>query len=199
MILGKLIYKKFWVVVFTILLTFIGTMTQVQAEHQNEKVDGIGINVCNITFSNNSPVEGGIIEIRVTIINNYQMCIKNINLSLYLDRQEISEISEITLNSNESRTFITNWTAKKWNHTIGVLISIKDVSIPKMTFEVGIYVEPKPVGNLNQLIMLFCFIILLMYFVIIIPSLYDSIKSRIKNPKNTKHDSHVNRTYSAKV
>lgn len=170
--------KIFLIVLFTTLLILSGSVTQAQEQYSGIEMDEIGINITKITFSNDDLIEGDIVEINVTIENTGPWAVNNINVSIFVDSQEIANITGIKLKPHEVLTLSCNWTAIKWNHSIGAMISIKGVPLPQLAMERNIYIEPKPIGNIQAILLVLGLMLMIMFPVILVPSIINFLKSK---------------------
>jgi hypothetical protein len=180
MIFGSRNKNVFWIIIAGIfIVALIRMVPQAQAQHQKMQLGTSEILIENIEFSNNEPTEDETVTIYVTVRNNGYQSVNDLTVIIFVDCQEICNITGIDLNANESRTLMFNWTAQKWDHSVGAMSATNDTSLPQTWVEKKIYTEPKPIGEFQTIFMAFLSTLIVLSTMIIIPGIGDFFKANI--------------------
>ena len=141
------------------------------------------INITMLTFSNDDPLEDEEIIISATILNTGSVYLNNITLSFTIDYKVINNVTDLTINVNESKTIDILWHAEKWNHNISVMAYLDGTPLKESMIGKEIYVEAKPIGDISTLILGLIIIFFVVIGIMLIPSLWVALK---KTPKKVK-------------
>ena len=67
------------------------------------------------------------------------------------------------------------WIAEKWGHNISVMISIGNTPLTNTKIGKDIYVDAKPIGNIQSLVLALIIIFIIVIGTSFIPSIWESI------------------------
>lgn len=134
----------------------------------------IDLEVINITFSDQYPIEKNFIKIFAKIKNNGKTSARDILVSFYIDRKLIENITVTLINSTEIKKLVFGWRAIKGNHTIKIIVNenkkIKESNFKNNEMQIEIFVkeakEEKEHSLLIYLIILALIILPLSLFVL---------------------------------
>ena len=101
---------------------------EAQNPPQNPQLD---IEIIDISFSDSAPKEGEEIVVYVEILNNGSVSVSNITITVYVDGEEIENISDIDVEANTSVIVESKWSSEGGTHTISAIISIEGTPITK--------------------------------------------------------------------
>lgn len=82
------------------------------------------IEIIGISFSDSAPNEGEEIVVYTKIVNNGSVSVSNITITVYVDGEEIANISTIGLEANSSAIVESRWSSEGGTHTISATASI---------------------------------------------------------------------------
>jgi hypothetical protein len=168
------------VLVFSALLVSLPlTSAQPNSPHLPSNMDPVAvidIQLTDLTFSNDEPLEDDKVIISVIVSNNGSQRLENISISFYLDMEELGVVSGITIEANESLTVNYTWTAEKWDHIISAMINIADSPLKETTISKEIFVETKPVDDLLSLVLALVSFFVVVLVICCIPSLLRSLR-----------------------
>ncbi len=111
------------------------------------------IKVEKIEFSDGEPMEDDNITITVTVKNNDTMPLQGLTLVFLVDDAEIENISNIRIGAGESKTYKISWKAEGGVHGVSAVLKYNDVMIRKSANNQKLSVKPKPVGDVNSLLL----------------------------------------------
>jgi len=138
------------------------------------------IKITELSFSDDEPLEDSEITIFATVLNIGATRVTNITLSFYLDYDVIRNVTEITINANESIIVNMTWVAEKWNHNISVMASIDDTPLKDSMVGKDIYVEAKPIGDISSLVLALMIIFIIVIGTVFIPSIWMALTNAPK-------------------
>lgn len=138
------------------------------------------IQVLNITFSDDAPMEGDDIIISTYIKNNSPTPIVNITVSFLLNNEVLKNITDISLGANESKLIEYEWTTEKGQQNIGVRLYVGGNLIQSPLVNENIYVEQEPLGDIGTLVLAILAIFIFILILVIIPSIWSAIQPEIK-------------------
>jgi len=172
----KEIKRKIFVTTIIIALAFsaiLVTIPSISAENGGKQVSAPDIKITNISFSDDEPVEDEEITIYATILNNGSMPVSNITITFYVDLKAMGNATDITIKANESIIVNITWVAEKWNHNISAMVSIGDT--PLMNTKIGkdVYVDAKPIGNIQSLVLALIIIFIIVIGTSFMPSIWE--------------------------
>lgn len=130
------------------------------------------IKITELSFSDDKPQEDSKIAIFATVLNNGPMMVTNITVSFYLDYKITRNITDISINANESIIVNMTWVAEKWNHNISVMVSLDDTPLKDSMISQDIYVEAKPIGDISSLVLALVIIFIILIGTAFIPSIW---------------------------
>ena len=145
------------------------------------------IQVLNITFSDDTPMEKDIIIISTYIKNNGSTPITNLTVTFLLNNQEvIKNVTDITVGINESKLVKCEWTTEKGTQNIGIRLYVNGnpIQIPMLTE--NIYVEQEPLGDIETLIYAILVIFIFILTLVILPSIWSAVQPEIKPYEHLK-------------
>jgi len=131
-----------------------------------------------INFSNGNPNEDDKIVIRGTLRNNESREISNITAVFLMDGTEIGNISGLKIEGNGSLVVEQTWWAKKYNHTVSILVNLNGQTLKDSQLSKGIYVEPTPIGDFTTPILLLALLMLMIFLTGVSPSIVERIVNR---------------------
>jgi hypothetical protein len=170
-------------IIIAILLSVI-LMTFLNASAQNGGMQvppsQAPIKITELSFSDDEPLEDSEITIFATVLNSGPLTVTNITFSFYLDHEIIRNITDISINTNESIIVNMTWVAKKWNHNISVMASIDDTPLKDSMVGRDIYVEAKPIGDISSLVLALMIIFIILIGTVFIPSIWMALTNAPK-------------------
>ena len=131
-----------------------------------------------INFSNGNPNEDDKIVIYGTLRNNESRDISNITAVFLIDGKEIGNVSGLKIEGNGSLVVEQTWQAKKYNHTISILVKMNGQILRDSQLSKGIYVEPAPIGDFTTPILLLALLMLMIFLTGVSPSIVERIVNR---------------------
>jgi len=87
----------------------------------------IAVAPSDITFSDNLPREGEIVDVTVTVHNVGVIDVENVKLALYIDNVPTAVGIVPLIEQNSENTISIQWVAEEGYHEVGVLISIEGI------------------------------------------------------------------------
>ena len=106
----------------------------------------VDITIAEIEFSDDKPMEDDEVTIFVTIKNNESFAIENISVIFLDNTDQLDIINGITIDGYQTLTVDYTWTAEKWDHKIGAMLSIEKTPLENTVTYKDISVEAKPIG-----------------------------------------------------
>ena len=152
----KEIKRKLFVTTMIMALTFsiiLVIIPSIGAENGDMPLSTPDIKIMNITFSDDEPVEDEEITIYTTVLNNGSKIMSNITITFFQDYEDMGNITDITIEAKEFVTVNITWIAEKWGHNISVMISIGNTPLTNTKIGKDIYVDAKPIGNIQSLVL----------------------------------------------
>ncbi len=191
---GIKLNKEIKILVITLILTSILVLipsTGAQPGSIMDQPTGMGteVKVLNITFSDDDPMEGDKIVISTYIKNNGPSPVTNITVSIILNNEIIKNITDVTLEANESKLIEYEWTTDKGQQNIGVLLYVNGFPIQNSMVYNSIYVEQEPLGDVATLFFAIIIIFVFVLSLVILPSILTAIRPEIKPYSHKKNAS----------
>ena len=130
------------------------------------------VEIDEISFSDDEPLEGDEITISITISNNEElMDVGNITLVLYIDYEEIENITDIDLEANESEIFEISWETESGTHNVTAMLMLDGMPVTENYEELEVIL-----GDVYTLIFAIIFIIVVVGGTILLPSIFGKMK-----------------------
>jgi len=130
----------------------------------------------NITFSDDSPLEGEMIKISSRIYSNQSIPLGTISVRLLVDQVEVGNITGIVLDTSAGESIDFEWVAEKWTHIVTITAEQGSSPIPTAIVSDSITVEAEPIGDLNTLVSLLSGIALFIMVIVISPSIIARVR-----------------------
>jgi hypothetical protein len=146
----------------------------------NNMEQTIPLEITEISFSDDDPLEDDEITIFATISNTGPVNISNITISYYVDFEVIKNITNYEIGGNESHTINITWKAEKWTHNITVMLTIDDTPLKDTSLSKYISVEAKPIGDFITLVAALILIFVIVSVIVILPSINKAITGKSK-------------------
>ena len=70
------------------------------------------LNITNIAFSDDNPMEGDEVTITATLVNNGTRAVEDVTVNFQLDQQAIGNVTGISIGAGETRDASIAWIAK---------------------------------------------------------------------------------------
>ncbi len=141
----------------------------------------IDLQITDLTFSDDEPLEDDEIVISATIANNGSNQIDNLTIIFLLDNKELRSLTGLVVEANDSLEVNITWTAEKWNHIIGAMLSIGETPLQNTLVTEEISVESKPIGDVRTLILGLIFVFIIIFIISTLPSVWQAIKNKTRN------------------
>ena len=106
------------------------------------------IEIIDISFSDSTPNEGEEIDMFTKILNNGSVSVSNITITVYVDGEEIDNISSVAIEANTSVTVESRWTSEGGTHAISATASIDGTPVTKEPYSEDITVTIGDVPSL---------------------------------------------------
>ncbi|MEW5936403.1 MAG: CARDB domain-containing protein [Candidatus Thermoplasmatota archaeon] len=174
----KEVKMQVFVTMMMLALTFSVTLVStpsISAKNGGKQVSPPDIKITNITFSDDTPVEGEEITIYATVLNNDSMPVGNVTITFYVDSKALGNATDITIKANESIISNITWVAEKWTHNISVMASIGDAQLMNTRIGKEIYADARPIGDTRSLVLALIIIFIIVIGTSFIPSIWESI------------------------
>ena len=172
-----MIYGNANKMIITILAcAIIPGITYVVSQGSGMQAQSMNLNITNITFSDNEPVEGEEIEITAILVNSEFRRLSNISVEFKLDNSELGNVTDIILEPNESRNISITWKAENWEHNVNAMVRMGGIPLVNTMTGREIYVEAKPIGDQSSLV----YVLILIVLVVLVTAITPSIITRIK-------------------
>ena len=141
------------------------------------------VKISELDFSDTEPIEDEEVTIFVTVVNNGTFPVTNLTVIFSIDNEELGRQNGISLEVNGSKLVEYNWTAEKWAHSIGAILSIDETPIKESMVVGELTVEAKPMGDISYLILMLASIFIIILLITLAPSLYAAVTSGSKSTK----------------
>jgi hypothetical protein len=177
------LYRELKVLGLALLLVAILVVlpyTDVSNGQPTEGQPANNIQVLNITFSDDAPMEGEDIVISTYIKNNSPKTVTNITVSFLLNNEVLTNISGITLGINESKLVEYEWTTEKGQQNIGVRLYMNGYLIQTPLVNEKIYVEQEPLGDIGTLVLAILTIFIFILILVILPSIWSAVQPKVE-------------------
>ncbi|MBI4999915.1 MAG: hypothetical protein HZB92_00080 [Euryarchaeota archaeon] len=130
------------------------------------------LQITNVSITGDEFVEDKDITVTVMIFNNGSVAVSNISLMLYLDYEEIWNMTDISLDSNSYTNVSHTWVAEKGYHNVSAMLSINDMPLPSTRAGWNITVQAAPVGDVTTLVAALGVIVLAVFLPTLVQSLH---------------------------
>jgi hypothetical protein len=138
-----------------------------------------GLNVTDISFSDDYPMEGDEITITATLENSGSRAVDNVTVNFQLDQQRaIGNVTGISIGAGETDNVSITWTAEKWDHSITGMVLMGGTPLMDSVLTVAIEVQAEPIGDTAPLFLTLGIIALIIILAIIAPSIWFRIRPR---------------------
>ena len=141
------------------------------------------VKISELDFSDTEPIEDDEVTIFITVVNNGTFPVTNLTVIFSIDNKELGRQNGISLEVNGSKLVEYNWTAEKWAHSIGAILSIDETPIKESMVVGELTVEAKPMGDISYLILMLASIFIIILLITLAPSLYAAVTSGSKSTK----------------
>ena len=137
-----------------------------------------GLNLTEITLSDENPMEGEEVSISVVLTNGGPRSIDNVTVSFQLDSRDIiGNVAAITIEVDESKVIAIPWIVEKWDHVVTGMIIMNGAPLMDRTVSAEIAVRAEPIGDVQSLFLTLGFIMLAVIAVIVAPSIWFRIRT----------------------
>lgn len=135
------------------------------------------LKVKDLQFSDDEPNEDDNITISAIVENNSTMSVQELTLVFLVDGQEIRNISAISLNPGESKSFEVYWKAESGFHNVTALLRYQGVVLRDSVVSKDIGVEPDPVGDIPSLLISIIVVIFFVFATLILQSVSKTFRN----------------------
>jgi len=138
-----------------------------------------GLNITQVTFSDDNPMEGEEITITATLTNNGSSTVDNVTVSFQVDQRDvIGNVSGITIGPDEARDASIRWVAEKWDHAIAAVVLVDGAPLMDVAQTAEIAVRAEPIGDIQSLFLALGIIMLTVVAAVMAPSIWSRIWKR---------------------
>jgi hypothetical protein len=136
------------------------------------------LNITNIAFSDDNPMEGDEVTITATLVNNGTRAVEDVTVNFQLDQQAIGNVTGISIGAGETRDASIAWTAEKWGHSVTGVVIMGGNPLMNTALTVEIEVQAEPIGDTASLFLVLGILALFIIAAIITPSIWFRIRPR---------------------
>ena len=129
------------------------------------------ISVTEVRIDVEEPMQDDEVNVTATVSSNMSVPVTDVTVVFLVDKQEIGNVTNVTLLPGGTEEATTVWVATAGTHVVTAMVYVNGIPLQESAASIDVYVEAKPVGDVATLLYGLLAIALAVLWMAIVPSI----------------------------